>query len=289
MSELVTNAVLHASAPISVRVRGTRHHPRVEVRDGSTEAPKMPSDESLELDDPESTDFDEDALLVTFGRGLDIVARCSDAWGAEVEENGKVVWFAPALRTKDDGVPGKLTGVLRPSESPGPDAIPFQILEAPLKALTEFERHYRELRREVRLLSLAHEGEYPLAKNLSELFGSLERDLQLGLDDEELQAAQEAGRETVDLTIRLHRESAESMGRFVELLDFADEFVRKERMLSLARSEEQRDFQTWFLTEFVRQQAGEAPRPFDPELSVNLTVSTRSTAGFRQAQPPYRR
>ena len=39
VSELVTNAVLHGSPPIKVRVRGTWEHPRVEVIDGSTEPP----------------------------------------------------------------------------------------------------------------------------------------------------------------------------------------------------------------------------------------------------------
>ena len=33
VSELVTNALLHAATPIAVRVRGTREHPRVEVSD----------------------------------------------------------------------------------------------------------------------------------------------------------------------------------------------------------------------------------------------------------------
>jgi hypothetical protein len=45
----------------------------------------------------------------------------------------------------------------------------------------------------------------------------------------------------------------------VELLDLADAFCREERLLSLARNPEQRRFQTWFLTEFVRQARGEEP------------------------------
>ena len=35
ISELVTNALLHAEHPITVRVAGTVDHPRVEVSDGS--------------------------------------------------------------------------------------------------------------------------------------------------------------------------------------------------------------------------------------------------------------
>ncbi len=88
VSELVTNALLHAEPPILVRIRGTREHPRVEVRDGSLESPHL----------PDTHPTDEDDLLLTFGRGLGIVARCADAWGAEIEDDGKVVWFAPGRR-----------------------------------------------------------------------------------------------------------------------------------------------------------------------------------------------
>ena len=52
---------------------------------------------------------------------------------------------------------------------------------------------------------------------------------------------------------------ASTLTRFVELLDLADDFCRQERLLSLARSPEQRRFQTWFLAEFVRQASGAAP------------------------------
>jgi hypothetical protein len=55
------------------------------------------------------------------------------------------------------------------------------------------------------------------------------------------------------------RDTATTLVRFVELLDLADEFCRAERLLSLARSAEQRKFQVWFLTEFVRQAEGGSP------------------------------
>ena len=55
------------------------------------------------------------------------------------------------------------------------------------------------------------------------------------------------------------RATATTLVRFVELLDLADEFCRAERLLSLARSAEQRKFQAWFLTEFVRQANGNSP------------------------------
>ena len=255
VSELVTNAVLHATDPISVRVRGTQAHPRVEVRDGSTDPPVMPhllADQALPPDD--------ETLLLTFGRGLDIVARCADAWGADIEDSGKVMWFVPATNAREQGVAGAVTGLPEPPKRSERDTIHVRLLGAPIRALAEFETHYRELRREVRLLALAHEDKYPLAKSLADLFGSLQREVQDGLDADEVRRARAEGREAVDLNVPVSADEAETMGRFVELLDFADEFCRQQKLLSLARTKPQVDFQTWFFSEFTRQGSGHSPR-----------------------------
>jgi hypothetical protein len=253
VSELVTNALLHGEPPITVRVRGTAEHPRVEVRDSSVEAPILPGDP---LDRPQTDD-----LLLTFGRGLSIVARCSDAWGAEIEDDGKVVWFAPAADFADgDGAPGVITGGGRPRRTTATrDRIRVHILDVPLALYIGFQQHFRELRREVRLLSLAHESDYPLAKSLSDLFASLDRQLRDGIGVEQIEAALARGQESTDLVVHMPRATAATLSRFVELLDLADEFCREERLLSLARSSEQRKFEVWFLGEFVRQANGEPP------------------------------
>ena len=252
VSELVTNAVLHGEAPISVRVRGTREHPRIEVRDASREPPQLPC-----LDPP-----DEDDLLLTFGRGLAIVSRCATAWGAEIEDDGKVVWFVPASEPGEQGVEGVITGLQEPPSarrSGSGDLVHIDVREVPVRSFQGFQVHYRELRREVRLLALAHESEYPLAKSLSDLFGSLDRALSDGIETEQLETAEATGQPATDLEVTGPRATAANIGRFLELLDLADAFCRDQRLLSLARSPEQRRFQTWFLGEFVRQQNGEPP------------------------------
>jgi anti-sigma regulatory factor (Ser/Thr protein kinase) len=252
VSELVTNALLHGESPITVRVRGTAEHPRVEVRDGSTDAPILPS-QVLQADEHE---------LLTFGRGLSMVARSSDAWGAEIEDDGKVVWFNPASHFSDgEGVRGVITGTsgAREPRVPTKDRVRVEVLSVPLKLYIGFQHHFRELRREVRLLALAHEAEYPLAKSLSDLFGSLERELRDGLGVDQIQTALSGGLESTDLVLELPRSTAQTLSRFVELLDLADEFCRQQRLLSLARTAEQRQFQNWFLREFVRQSGGEQP------------------------------
>lgn len=254
VSELVTNALLHGEPPITVRMRGTTEHPRVEVRDSSVEPPILPTEP---LDRPQTDD-----LLLTFGRGLSIVARCSDAWGAEIEEDGKVVWFAPAPDFADGpGVPGSISGTEqhRVQVAPTRDRVRISILDVPLSLYVGFQHHFRELRREVRLLALAHASDYPLAKALSDLFGSLDRQLRDGVGVEQIEDALAQGLESTDLVVHMARADASTLMRFVELLDLADAFCREERLLSLARNPEQRRFQTWLLTEFVRQARGEAP------------------------------
>jgi anti-sigma regulatory factor (Ser/Thr protein kinase) len=268
VSELVTNALLHGEPPISVRVRGTVEHPRIEVRDSSLEAPVLPT--ASEMDE-------HDELLLTYGRGLTLVARSADAWGAEIEDDGKVVWFAPAGQfAEHEGVPGLITGVdaVRARREPTQDRVRVEILGVPLTLFIGFQQHFRELRREVRLLSLAHERDYPLAKSLSDLFATLDRHLREGIGVEQIEAAVAARRTRTDLVVHMPRATARTLSRFIELLDLADDFCRQQRLLSLARTPEQRRFQGWFLCEFVRQAQGEDPVSWaDIERSQQTAVS----------------
>jgi hypothetical protein len=47
----------------------------------------------------------------------------------------------------------------------------------------------------------------------------------------------------------------------------ADDFCRREQMLTLQRSDAVRNFSTWYLSEFRRQVAGEPPQPWDGPLN----------------------
>ncbi len=52
---------------------------------------------------------------------------------------------------------------------------------------------------------------------------------------------------------------ADRFSRLLELYDLADAFCRNERLLTLARSPEQVEFQSWLFGEFVRQGRGQDP------------------------------
>jgi anti-sigma regulatory factor (Ser/Thr protein kinase) len=80
VSELATNAVVHAATDFSVSVHVSAGRVYVEVRDGD------PAPLTLERDEPE--------LSAPGGHGLRIVGRLAGSWGSRVEEHGKVLWFS---------------------------------------------------------------------------------------------------------------------------------------------------------------------------------------------------
>ncbi|MCM0621686.1 ATP-binding protein [Nocardioides bruguierae] len=189
VSELVTNAVLHSLEPISVRVRGTRQHPRVEVHDGSPEPPILPHETSPAAPTEPSVDVVEADLLATFGRGLDIVARCSEAWGADVDldSRGKVVWFSPAPEVADhEGPRGVVTGVDAGTVT-DPEAAtrPVHLRGLPADLFRALGVQQGALRREVRLLSLAHGDTYPAIHELDQVLAVLDQTLRPLLTDPE--------------------------------------------------------------------------------------------------------
>jgi anti-sigma regulatory factor (Ser/Thr protein kinase) len=84
-SELVTNAVRHGHGDVGLTVRGAQSAVRVEVTDRNPRLPPMP------VGWPEAHSGEG-------GRGLLIVGRIADDWGAEAGPGGKTVWFHLRLR-----------------------------------------------------------------------------------------------------------------------------------------------------------------------------------------------
>lgn len=77
VSELVTNAVLHARCDFEVHVESGHHLVRIEVSDGSTLTPTI-------------REHDDDAMT---GRGLALVEQLASSWGVTRHDGGKTVWF----------------------------------------------------------------------------------------------------------------------------------------------------------------------------------------------------
>jgi len=87
VTEIVTNAVLHALTPMTVRVSVAADVVRIEVRDGSIVAPRMHT-------------FSATAAT---GRGLQMLERLAVRWGVRPEPpEGKVVWFEVGAAAESD-------------------------------------------------------------------------------------------------------------------------------------------------------------------------------------------
>lgn len=81
VSELVTNAILHARSPVDLVVRKVRSAVRVEVFDDRNGVPQ-----------PVHPDHEDDA-----GRGLGLVQAVATRWGVDDVDQGKTTWFEIAL------------------------------------------------------------------------------------------------------------------------------------------------------------------------------------------------
>lgn len=88
VSELATNAVLHAGTTFAVALTLDDERLRLEVTDGSTTQPVV-------------RHYDDHA---TTGRGLRLVVQLSEQWGVEPQRTSKTVWCVLMLDSPTRGI-----------------------------------------------------------------------------------------------------------------------------------------------------------------------------------------
>jgi serine phosphatase RsbU (regulator of sigma subunit)/GAF domain-containing protein/anti-sigma regulatory factor (Ser/Thr protein kinase) len=125
VSELVTNAVLHARSDITLRLSLQGSRLRVEVGDGDPHLPE------LRPYGPEAGT----------GRGLALVAAAADRWGAEPAAVGKVVWAELAVVGEQAAI----------AVAP---AVRVVLGAVPIAVARELQEHHDAIVREVHLLEL---------------------------------------------------------------------------------------------------------------------------------------
>jgi two-component sensor histidine kinase len=81
VTELVTNAILHARTPLQLQIDTGDDHVRLCVEDASDRR-------------PERRTYASDAVT---GRGLTLVEKLASSWGVEATPSGKAVWCEIAL------------------------------------------------------------------------------------------------------------------------------------------------------------------------------------------------
>src|SRR3954468_6032481 len=116
VSELVTNAVVHAASPVDVDVEPGPDGVLVRVRDADTGPLVMRAGGGAELDEG--------------GRGFVLVDRLAEAWGTEHRGGRKTVWFR--LPLSDDPAPQLAAGQ---SDATPADAAELPALRRRLRTL----------------------------------------------------------------------------------------------------------------------------------------------------------
>lgn len=107
VSELTTNAVLHAGTTFAVALTLDDEGLRLEVKDGSPAHPVV-------------RHYDDDA---TTGRGLRLVVQLAEQWGVEPRSTSKTVWCVLTVRAPTSAAPD-------PGEEVDVDALLAQFSDA---------------------------------------------------------------------------------------------------------------------------------------------------------------
>ncbi len=221
VSELVTNAVLHGRAPITLSVARRARVVRVEVRDASPISP------SFSMLDP---------TAVT-GRGLMLISAASDRWGVEPEAGGKQVWFE--LR-EQGGVEELEVDVDALLAAWGDDLLGDPALEQVRVVLTDLdtaltaraEAHVEGLLRELCLLT--GDGVPPETARVARavLQAAAGMDAVRADIKHQLAVAVSAGQPLVDLTLTIQRDHAELVRDYAHATDEADRLSRAGKLLT---------------------------------------------------------
>ena len=267
VSELVTNALIHSQPPLSVRVRGTVDHPRIEVVDSSP----VPPQRAPVAPEPEDVD---DFNLTTFGRGLDLVAMMSSRWGSDLAHDGrsKSVWFEPSGKTH---VEAHLEGEIFDfdPEMPGDESldgprISMKLLGVPARLFGELRRYHFEVRRELRLLAMTAPEDYPLATTITEIFVQADRERRSSAGISRLDQAIADGMESVDLEYSVPESTPATMARIRDLMNEVYRAFSREHLLALRPPDVLVELQTWYFGEFERQGSGGKPRRWSGPTSM---------------------
>ena len=284
VSELITNAVLHAGTPVRLHVAPVPDGIRIHVRDGS---PAMP----LRV---------RHSRTAATGRGLALVTAVARSWGVDRHDDGKTVWCelaaAPTERTAeeallaawDDDVDWDDLDVRRaaaadearpaPAPTAPPDtAAPGQVvyLRYPVVLSMRLQEHYEALTRECQLLWAAAQRagggrgtrtEVPhrlaqLAEELSSRYAEDRSEPERRRLD-----AFARGDATTELRFPVIPELKEQIVVLRDLLAEMDEYSRGDELLTLATPVDLNALTAWLLEEYLRQVDGEPPLPWDGPL-----------------------
>lgn len=262
VTEIVTNALVHAGTAIGLDSRLHHDGLRVEVSDGSPALPQVR----------------HHGDLAGTGRGLRLVSSTTDRWGVERHERGKTVWFelsagvdaAGGAEASYDGTRAGGTQVLS-RQDPERGTVRVELLNVPLLLHVAWHQHAESLLREYLLHSLGDEDDVDLdglqahAASSDALSLLMQHLPDPAVDDDPnrlMATAVEPGVSSRHEVLGVPLESVAHFRILGETLDAALALADAGEFLNPPTQPEIRAFRRWVCEEIERQQRGEAPRPW---------------------------
>ncbi len=263
VSELVTNAILHASTDVELRVTLASQRIRLAVSDESDELPTL----------------ERHTATASTGRGLAMVIAVADSWGVERhDQHGKTVWCELAENTSGTPRPNigevldswELTLNDIRSRAPGQrrGSTTVTLRGYPVRLGLALQEHYDAVVRECQLLAAPRRaGAKALPDNLVKLAQALAERYptelsHLARPDPRRVAAEARGEETVDLDYAWSEEDVPLLRWWQHVFDEVDVHARAGDLLVPGISDELARLRGWALREFAEQPRGAAPRPW---------------------------
>jgi anti-sigma regulatory factor (Ser/Thr protein kinase) len=270
VSELASNAVLHAGSPVSVSIRRLGRGLRIEVSDASDHLPVV------DAKDPEELLANRSMT----GRGLAMVAATADRWGADPRPGGgKVTWAelgtgrrlvpsTPSPAFPPSPKPLKLSHTARAVGLKSAVAVTgggrkIQLIGVPVQLLVESTRHFADLEREIRVMVMDRNGPEELKGMVADGRGLSARiDPWRRIDRNLVEAATSAGaEERLDYEIEVPLDAAELLDRVTNLLQRLRSSILRRHLLTSPPSAEVLAYRKWYHEEILTQLAGRAPEP----------------------------
>ncbi|MHB1533776.1 MAG: ATP-binding protein [Acidimicrobiales bacterium] len=252
VSELVTNAVLHARTPTKLLVQSSGDGMRIEVSDTSPEPllarPSLPPRPVAPLEDSDELAALEAALgdVTMTGRGLALVAALAGSWGVTDQAAGKTVWAQIGPGTPTGDSPARISGEQGQGErvaGSGPGASgasrPLQLIAVPVRLMVASDRNFDDLLRELQVVALDTRAPEPsislaeLAADVIDQLGSLERQ-----GRQAVREAIERGDRLVDLNLYANDLVPAGFSRLSLLLRMVAQEVQAGRLLTGAPADE---------------------------------------------------
>ena len=253
VTEVVTNALVHAGTRIGLSTRIDGDGLRVEVTDGSAQLPTLRNN----------------GALAGTGRGLLLVQRTVDRWGVDSHRTGKTVWFELASADGEASYVDAPRDLQVLSRSDARGTVHVELRNVPLLLHLAWHQHAEALLREYLLFSLGDEvdldGLQAHAASSDAIALMLDHlpDPGVGEDPDKLMAtAVEPGVSSECQLLPVPLASLVHFRMLGETLDAALALADDGAFLTAPTQPEIRAFRRWICDEVERQSRGEAPVPW---------------------------